>query len=130
MNLAAQFLIGSEQKTGISSCEQRLKRLIDAGFPKKASSVSSAYFLSDDEDHAKRAFTLHKEMKKYHPILTGADDIPISVFITQNKEHNSIDTAKLMNTYYTELKSYFHKEKHYNYYHNCSYYLSRRMMQT
>ena len=107
MNLAAQFIIGSEGKTELSSYEQRLKRLIDAGFPKKTSTVAAAYFLTDDENHAKRAFTLHKEMKKYHPILTGADDIPISVFITQNEELNSIDIAKLMNTYYTELKQQF-----------------------
>ena len=30
MNLAAQFIIGSEGKTELSSYEQRLKRLIDA----------------------------------------------------------------------------------------------------
>ena len=107
MNLAAQFIIGSEDKAEISSYEQRIKRLIDIGFPKKASTVSAAFFLTDDENHANRAYVLHTEMKKYHPILTGADDIPISVFITQSKELNSIDTAKLMNTYYTELKSYF-----------------------
>ena len=109
MHLAAQFIIGSEDKAELSIYEQRIKRLIDAGFPKKASTVSAAYFLTDDKDkdHANRAHLLHKEMKKYHPILTGADDIPISVFITQNKELNSIDIAKLMNTYYTELKSHF-----------------------
>ena len=107
MHLAAQFIIGSEDKAELSLYEQRIKRLINAGFPKKASTVSASHFLTDDEDHANRAYLLHKEMKKYHPILTGADDIPISVFITQNKELNSIDIAKLMNTYYTELKSHF-----------------------
>ena len=107
MNLAAQFIIGSEQNVEVSSYEQRLKRLIDVGFPKKASTVSAAFYLTDTDDHAKRAYTLHKEMKKYHPLLTGADDIPISIFITQNEELNSIDTAKLMNTYYIELKPYF-----------------------
>ena len=86
--------------------------------------MSATYFLTDDDDHAKRSYTLHKEMKKYHPILTGADDIPISVFITRNEERNSIDTAKLINTYYTELTHNFSKEKRYSYYRNCSYYLS------
>ncbi len=107
MNLAAQFIIGSEQKAEIPSYEQQIKRLIDVGFPKKASTVSAASFLTNHDDHATRAYALHKEMKKHHPILTGADDIPISVFITQNKDRNSLDTAKLMNTYYTELKSHF-----------------------
>ena len=109
MNLAAQFIIGSEDKAEISSYEQRIKRLIDIGFPKKASTVSAAFFLTDDENHANRAYVLHTEMKKYHPILTGANDIPISVFITQNEELNSIEAAKLMNTYYTELKPYFYQ---------------------
>ena len=107
MNLAAQFIIGLEGKAEISLYERRINRLIDVGFPKKGGTISAAFFLTDDEDHANRANLLHKEMKKYHPILTGADDIPISVFITQNKELNSIDIAKLMNTYYTELKSHF-----------------------
>lgn len=107
MNLAAQFIIGSEDNAELSLYEKRIKHLIDAGFPKKSSTVSAAYFLTDDENHANRAYLLHKEMKKYHPILTGADDIPISVFITQNRELNSIDIAKLMNTYYTELKDHF-----------------------
>ena len=109
MNLAAQFIIGSEKNTEMIAYEQRLKRLIDAGFPKKASTLAAAIFLTDSKDHPIRAFTLHKQMKKYHPILTGADDIPISVFITQNEELNSIEAAKLMNTYYTELKSYFYQ---------------------
>ena len=109
MNLAAQFIIGSEKNTEIVAYEQRLKRLIDVGFPKKASTLAAAIFLTDSKDHPVRALTLHKEMKKYHPILTGADDIPICVFITQNEELNSIEAAKLMNTYYTELKPYFYQ---------------------
>ncbi len=107
MNLAAQFIISLERNTEIRVYKERIQRLIDVGFPKKASTVAAAYFLTDDNGHAKRAYTLHKEMKKHHPILTGADDSPISVFITQNEDLNSIDIAKLMNTYYTELKQHF-----------------------
>ena len=57
MHIAAQFIIGSAQKVEISSYEHRIKRLINAGFPKKASIVSAACFLTDDENHAKRAYT-------------------------------------------------------------------------
>ena len=107
MNLAAQFIIGSEQNTEIHTYEHRFKRLVDAGFPEKASTVAATNFLTDEKNHPKRAYTLYKEMKKHHPILTGADDIPISVFITQKEELNIIDAAQLMNTYYTQLKPHF-----------------------
>ena len=92
-NLAAQFIIGSEQNTEIHAYEHRLKCLIDVGFPKKSSTVAATIFLTGAENHPKRAYALHKEMKKHHPILTGADDIPISVFITQKEDLNIIEAA-------------------------------------
>lgn len=111
MNVAAQFIIGAERNTEIHIVEQRLKRLINAGFPKKTSTVAATIFLTDAENHPKRAYTLHKEMKKHHPILTGAGDIPISVLITQKEELMSKDAAQLMNVYYTQLKPYFKQGK-------------------
>ena len=81
MNLAAQFIIGSENKAELSSYEQRIKRLIDIGFPKKASTVSAAFFLTDDENHANRAYVLHTEMKKYHPILKRGDILDKTEFV-------------------------------------------------
>ena len=106
-NLAVQFLIGDENNTDLECFFNRVKILVDVGFPKKSNTLSAALYLTDEVGHAERGYKLHKEMKKFHPFLTGADDIPISIFITRYPHIKVEGLAKLMNDYYNELKGTF-----------------------
>ena len=89
--------------------EQELKRLISnekslikAGFKNSAYQKIAALFLTDEE-HALRAKNLHNEMKKQHYFLTGKDDIPYAVLLT-NQSSNYGTLAETMRQYYDGLK--------------------------
>jgi hypothetical protein len=110
-NFVAQFLIGNESALDLEEFSIRVRKLIDAGFPKKSSTLQAAIYLTSYEGHAERANELYQEMKKYRPFLTGISDIPISVFITQNLVLKSASVAKGMNDYYNDLKGTFKQGK-------------------
>lgn len=89
--------------------EQELKRLISneqllikAGFKNSAYQNIAALFLTDEE-HAFRAKKLHTEMKKHHYFLTGKDDIPYAVLLT-NQSSNYGTLAETMRQYYDGLQ--------------------------
>lgn len=106
-SLTAIWQLSNGQPLPLEEYGERVKQLVDVGFPTKKGTLIAAFYLVGGEAHAKRAFELHTEMKNYHPFLTDSGDIPITVFITQNDAINIEEIAQLMRKYYDELKEYF-----------------------
>lgn len=104
--LAAHIYLSSEQEKLIETLAVNYQKLVEVGFKKVQLTLTASLFLEDDA-HSSRAKQLHTEMKKYHPFLTGKNDIPLAVLLTKNQDSNPVVMAKTMHTYYNELKSNF-----------------------
>ena len=99
--LAAYLVLHKESQQEVGRLIENNHHLIAAGFKKSPYQQIASIFLNDAA-HAKRAKNLHEEMKKQHYFLTGKDDIPYAVLLTQ--EMGNVQTqAQTMRTYYDRL---------------------------
>lgn len=105
--LAAHIYLSSEQEKLIEALGVNFQKLVEVGFKKVQLTLTASLFLSEDDAHSSRTMQLYMEMKKYHPFLTGKNDVPLAVLLTKNQDSNPVVMAKTMHTYYNELKSNF-----------------------
>ena len=99
--VSAHLLLHEQTNEELNRLAQNEAYLESAGFESSSYQSIAAIFLVDAA-HAKRAKILHKEMKKQHHFLTGKDDIPYAVLLTQ-KQANARLQAQTMRCYYDEL---------------------------
>ena len=97
----AHLTLHEEPELELTRLKKNEQSLLEVGFKKSTYLKIAAIFL-EDATHAKRAKQLHDGMKKYHHFLTGKDDIPYAVLLT-NKYANVNEQAKTMRQYYDFL---------------------------
>ena len=101
--VAAHILLHPESERQLERLGQNERYLQEAGF-KKNTYRTIAALLVLDQAHVKRARLLYDEMHKFHPLLTGKDDIPFAVLLTTDAEQDIVTRAATMNRYYEQLK--------------------------
>lgn len=101
--VAAHLLLHPESEQQLEHLGQNEHYLQEAGF-KKNTYRTIAALLVLDQPHVKRARQLYDEMHKFHPLLTGKDDVSFAVFLTTDAELDFMTRAATMNRYYEQLK--------------------------
>lgn len=99
--VAAHLILHKHTEQEIKRVAQNEVYLKAAGFAGSTYQSIAALFLID-EAHAKRAKQLHNEMKKHHQFLTGKDDIPYAILLTQEQADSKIQ-GQTMRRYYDVL---------------------------
>ena len=99
--VATHLILHDQPKEEIKRIGQNEAYLEAAGFTSCTYQSIAAIFLID-EAHAKRAKQLHSEMKKQHQFLTGKDDIPYAILLTQEQADTKLQ-AQTMRRYYDAL---------------------------
>ena len=99
--ICAHLALHKEPQQELQRLTTNEEFLLKAGFKPSAYQNIAALFLTD-EAHAKRAKSLHDDMKKQHYFLTGKDDIPYAVLLTKRAGNNGT-LAETMRSYYDVL---------------------------
>ena len=99
--ICAHLVLHKEPQQELQRLTTNEELLLKVGFKRSAYQNIAALFLTD-EAHAKRAKSLHDDMKKQHYFLTGKDDIPYAVLLTKCAGNNGT-LAETMRSYYDVL---------------------------
>ena len=91
--VSAHLLLHEQTNEELNRLAQNEAYLESAGFESSSYQSIAAIFLVD-EANAKRAKILHKEMKKQHHFLTGKDDIPYAVLLTQKQANARLQAQR------------------------------------